>query len=33
LVGFTPAVQEFTLGSGPCFLSLRFSDTIDYTIG
>lgn len=33
LVGFTAAVQGFAIGSGPCFLSLRFSDTIDFTIG
>ncbi|HEX6813780.1 MAG TPA: hypothetical protein VF384_19320 [Planctomycetota bacterium] len=33
LVGYTGAVQGFGLGSGPCLLSLRFSDTIDFTIG
>jgi hypothetical protein len=32
-VGFTAAVQGFAFGSGPCVATLRFSDTIDFTIG
>jgi hypothetical protein len=33
LVGYTAAVQGLALGSGPCIATLRFSDTIDFTIG
>ncbi|HEX5053240.1 MAG TPA: hypothetical protein VFZ65_15805 [Planctomycetota bacterium] len=33
LVGTTGSVQGFALGSGPCLLSLHFSDTIDFAIG
>ncbi len=32
LVGVTAAVQGFALGSGPCVATLRFSDTLDFTI-
>lgn len=33
LVGASGGVQGFGLGSGPCALTMRFSDTIDFTIG
>lgn len=33
LVGHWYSVQGFALGSGPCLLDLRFSDTIDFLIG
>ena len=32
LVNFSAAVQGFALGSGPCVASLRFTDTIDFTV-
>ena len=32
LVGYQASVQGFALGSGPCALQLRFSDTIDFTV-
>ena len=32
LVNFTAAVQGFALGSGPCVASLRFADTIDFSV-
>jgi len=31
-VDYTAGVQGLALGSGPCFLTLRFSDTIDFMI-
>jgi hypothetical protein len=33
LVGAGGAIQGFGLGSGPCVHTLRFSDTIDFTVG
>lgn len=32
LVGATLAIQGFEIGSGPCVLGMRFTDTIDFTI-
>ncbi|HEX5051853.1 MAG TPA: hypothetical protein VFZ65_08785 [Planctomycetota bacterium] len=32
LVGYVATVQGFALGSGPCLLSLRFSDTCDFIV-